>query len=313
MVLGGLSFLSRSSGAVSTARRQPPAAEVRRVARRRSGREGEAAGRAAAGGSRPFRLLLFAAFSVLSWQATRNSHQFAAVVGTVTAWNFGEWAAAVAGGVRDLGGRRRTRPLGAGPAAGGARGGRRRSSRAGRQRPVLRLGRRGADVGLGRAAALVPARGGRSSPGAPGCPTGSSASTTATPASIEYYNGPEQKVFADARLEVMGPELYERVPRPRRGSRRRRPAGPVELGRDGPARASWSTTSSPSWPGWRRSLLGSPRLAVRLVRPDRRRSSPRANASHRRARPSTSRRGTSAASRSRARGARRCSPRRRRR
>ncbi|MDG3003959.1 tetratricopeptide repeat protein [Paludisphaera mucosa] len=37
------------------------------------------------------RLLLFAAFSLLSFQATRNSHQFAAVVGTVTAWNFAEW------------------------------------------------------------------------------------------------------------------------------------------------------------------------------------------------------------------------------
>ncbi|AMV39760.1 tetratricopeptide repeat protein [Planctomyces sp. SH-PL62] len=40
------------------------------------------------------RLLLFASFSILSFQATRNSHQFAAVVGTVTAWNFAEWAAA---------------------------------------------------------------------------------------------------------------------------------------------------------------------------------------------------------------------------
>ena len=42
----------------------------------------------------PFRLLLYAAFSLLSLQATRNSHQFAAVVGSVTAWNFAEWAAA---------------------------------------------------------------------------------------------------------------------------------------------------------------------------------------------------------------------------
>src|SRR6185312_4238720 len=50
---------------------------------------------AAAWGLSPFRLLLFAAFSVLSMQATRNSHQFAAVVGTVTAWNLAEWAAAV--------------------------------------------------------------------------------------------------------------------------------------------------------------------------------------------------------------------------
>ena len=42
-----------------------------------------------------FRLLLYMAFSILSLRATRNSHQFAAVVGTVTAWNFGEWAASV--------------------------------------------------------------------------------------------------------------------------------------------------------------------------------------------------------------------------
>jgi tetratricopeptide (TPR) repeat protein len=42
----------------------------------------------------PFRLLLYAGFSLLSLQATRNSHQFAAVVGSVTAWNFAEWVAA---------------------------------------------------------------------------------------------------------------------------------------------------------------------------------------------------------------------------
>ena len=45
-------------------------------------------------GSILFRGLLFSAFSALSLAATRNSHQFAAVVGTVTAWNLGEWAAA---------------------------------------------------------------------------------------------------------------------------------------------------------------------------------------------------------------------------
>ena len=49
----------------------------------------------AAGGSARSGSCSIVAFSVLSLQATRNSHQFAAVVGTVTAWNFGEWAAAV--------------------------------------------------------------------------------------------------------------------------------------------------------------------------------------------------------------------------
>ena len=48
-----------------------------------------------AGGSVPFDFCCFVAFSLLSLQATRNTHQFAAVVGTVTAWNFGEWAATV--------------------------------------------------------------------------------------------------------------------------------------------------------------------------------------------------------------------------
>ena len=48
-----------------------------------------------AGGSARFDCCCYAAFSFLSLQATRNSHQFAAVVGTVTAWNFGEWAAAI--------------------------------------------------------------------------------------------------------------------------------------------------------------------------------------------------------------------------
>ena len=43
----------------------------------------------------PFRLLLFVSFGWLSLQATRNTHQFGAVAGAVTAWNFGEWAAMV--------------------------------------------------------------------------------------------------------------------------------------------------------------------------------------------------------------------------
>ncbi len=43
----------------------------------------------------PFRFLLFAVFCLLSWKATRNSHQFATVIGTISAWNLGEWAAAI--------------------------------------------------------------------------------------------------------------------------------------------------------------------------------------------------------------------------
>jgi tetratricopeptide (TPR) repeat protein len=46
-------------------------------------------------GISPLRLLLYVSFSALSLQATRNSHQFAAVVGAVTAWNFAQWIAAL--------------------------------------------------------------------------------------------------------------------------------------------------------------------------------------------------------------------------
>ncbi len=119
MLLGALSFLVpicwliavrlRGREADSGAADKPGAAPVpgnsRRASTRKTSRSSRAARRKRSaalaldgeeGGWRvsPFRLLMFAVFSVLSLQATRNSHQFAAVVGAVTAWNFAEWAAA---------------------------------------------------------------------------------------------------------------------------------------------------------------------------------------------------------------------------
>jgi hypothetical protein len=47
-------------------------------------------------GGRPFRLLLAAAFTYLSFQAVRNVNLFGLVIGAVLAWNMSEWVAALA-------------------------------------------------------------------------------------------------------------------------------------------------------------------------------------------------------------------------
>ncbi len=107
MGLGALSFLVpvcwaiavrlRGGASDSTPTDKPSTKKPRkstRGGRKKRGAEVSPEGSEEAWRLSPFRLLLFAAFSVLSLQATRNSHQFAAVVGAVTAWNFAEWVAA---------------------------------------------------------------------------------------------------------------------------------------------------------------------------------------------------------------------------
>jgi hypothetical protein len=153
-----------------------------------------------------FRFLLFAAFSFLSWRATRNSHQFAAVVGTVTAWNFGEWAAAL---------RRRRLEHDPGAVSHGvfprvatlvcivllflavASG------------QFYALAGEGRTIGLGEEPLWYPHAAVKFA-GSPGMPDKFLAYHDGYAALYEYYHGPERKVFADARLEVIGPELYER-------------------------------------------------------------------------------------------------------
>ncbi len=153
----------------------------------------------------PFRLLLFGSFSLLSLAATRNSHQFAAVVGTVTAWNVGEWLAAI-----------RARRLRLDPAA--------------RRSPWPRLAaacaialtiaavgsgrfyawsKEGRVIGLGEeplwfAHEAVKAAGG------PGMPDRLVGFHNGHPSLYEYRYAPARKAYTDARLEVMGPELYTR-------------------------------------------------------------------------------------------------------
>lgn len=108
MILGALSFLvpivltaaARVRGTrpdegpeATSSRKRKKAKESTKAARGGRGKKGADGADAPETGWRisVFRLLLFAAFSLLSLRATRNSHQFAAVVGTITAWNFAEW------------------------------------------------------------------------------------------------------------------------------------------------------------------------------------------------------------------------------
>ena len=153
------------------------------------------------------RLLLFASFSALSLQATRNSHQFAAVVGTITAWNFGEWAYVLS--------RRRAANVGTGFApeshvwlprmiTGGA---------------ILAViawvgtgwfyemtGEKRV-VGLHEEPLWFPHEAARFA-GGPGMPNRFISFHNANAAVFEYYHGPEKKVYTDPRLEVAGAKLF---------------------------------------------------------------------------------------------------------
>ena len=153
-----------------------------------------------------FRLMLYVSFSLLSLKATRNSHQFAAVVGAVTAWNFGEWAAALA--------QRR------------AEASVRPDNTAAPLIPrliasivvaamVLLVGsggfyawtKEGRKVGWGEQP-LTFAHDAVKFAGTPGMPSRFLTFHNGLAGLFEYHNGPERKVYTDARLEVMGPEVY---------------------------------------------------------------------------------------------------------
>ena len=154
-----------------------------------------------------FRLLLFGAFSWLSLQATRNTHQFAAVVGAVTAWNFAEWAAAIRG-------RRMLRrsvessrwALPARPIAFAALG-------------VLvvwvgsgqffRMTGEGRTIGFGEDALWFPHQATKFA-GKEGMPSRFLSFHNGHAAVFEYYHGPERKVYIDPRLEVVGADLFLR-------------------------------------------------------------------------------------------------------
>ncbi len=152
--------------------------------------------------------MLFLAFSVLSLQATRNSHQFGAVVGTVTAWNFGEWAAFV-----------RRRRLG--------NDGRSPFSTAGVSRLIAfgavtlvliwvgsgifyKMTGEGRVIDLAEDPLFFPHEAARFA-GQPGMPERFLSFHFAHAALFEYYHGPEKKVYTDPRLEVAGADLFKLV------------------------------------------------------------------------------------------------------
>jgi tetratricopeptide (TPR) repeat protein len=155
----------------------------------------------------PFRLLLYAAFSFLSLRATRNSHQFAAVVGAVTAWNFTEWAAAIRQRRELLGQMERSKwALPARPAAfalvavlllfvGSGQ--------------FFRMTGEGRTIGLGEDSLWFPHQAAKFA-GKAGMPSRFLSFHNSHAALFEYYHGPERKVYIDPRLEVAGPDLFRR-------------------------------------------------------------------------------------------------------
>jgi tetratricopeptide (TPR) repeat protein len=155
----------------------------------------------------PFRLFLYAGFTLLGWKATRNTHQFAAVVGAVTAWNFSEWVAAIQERRAVLGKTTRQRfgslpklatfSALAGCLAFVATGG------------FYTLTAEGRTIGLGEEPRWFPHEAARLA-GADDMPKRFICFHNGHAGIYEYYNGPERKVMADARLEVIGPEVYGR-------------------------------------------------------------------------------------------------------
>jgi tetratricopeptide (TPR) repeat protein len=198
-------------GDVAAGRSRSKARSKRASGANASGKSGGAMARASAVSPwRPslFRLMLFLTFAVLSWKASRNSQQFAAVSLAVTAWNVGEWAAA-----RRL--RRATsaaKPLAERP----------RGAFLGKMAALAVLAAAGALVvsgvyyrwlgegrtfGLGERPLWFPHAAVRAA-GASGMPDRFVCIHNGHAALWIYHNGPEKKTYADARLEVIGPQLY---------------------------------------------------------------------------------------------------------
>jgi tetratricopeptide (TPR) repeat protein len=235
MALGALSFIvplcwvawsrlrreTASSGTRQESRPGAATGDEARTSRKKTQARGKKSKRKTAepaeaeGGWRlsPLRILLFTAFSLLSLQATRNSHQFAAVVGTITAWNVGEWVAAR----QRLGSRGASeRPTGTGLKP--------RLAALAAIAAVLfwvasgqfyALAGEGRKIGWGEEPLFYPhdavkLAGSAGMPERFLCFHNGHASVFIYHNSPERENGPGRTVFTDPRLEVAGPELFDR-------------------------------------------------------------------------------------------------------
>lgn len=248
VVVGGMSFLLPILWRVSvrvTGRAEKAAAPLPKGKRARKAKDAQAAAREEVWRISLFRVLLFTAFTVLSLKATRNSHQFAAVVGCVTAWNFGEWAAAVRQ-VRASRAGTSPRPFGL--------------SRVVAMATLVALltlvgsgqfytwAAEGRTIGLGEEPLWFPHAAARFA-GRPGMPERFICFHNGHAGLYEYYNGPDRKVYADARLEVMGPDVYGKY---------------VQLERLIQGRAKKQSPSERDGPDWQEELreLGNPGILV---------------------------------------------------
>lgn len=248
LALGALSFVVPICAAAVARMRGPaegPADESRprkKKGKEPAGKAKSARGKKAAEVAGPtedgwrisvFRLLLFAAFSFLSFQATRNSHQFAAVVGAVTSWNFAEW----------IGTRRRRAPRPDDADGAGAAGVRPRVAAlvalilltfavgSGAFYAWTGEGRR---LGWGEEPLMFPHEAAKFA-GGPGTPDrcitfhNGLASLYIYEHSPEKPGGPGKTVFTDPRLEVTGLELYSRYLELKDQLTKGEPAGMAEL------------------------------------------------------------------------------------
>ncbi len=155
----------------------------------------------------PVPALALFGFTFLSMHATRNSHQFAPVVGAVTAWNFGEWAAAI---------RTRRRERGSAGSLLGELG--RRGVAFGSCVACIVAVLSGAyytaaeedrAVGLGEKPLWFAHDAVKFAVGK-GMPERGLLFHNGVASLYDYYGGPERKVYCDARLEVMGAKQFER-------------------------------------------------------------------------------------------------------
>ncbi|MFO0956277.1 MAG: hypothetical protein U0800_02290 [Isosphaeraceae bacterium] len=207
IALGGFSFVAPIFWRAWSSARKPAEPEARKGKKRRTSKKGSSS-EADWSGPDLFRFLIFVAFTLLGLQATRNSNQFAAVAGAVTAWNLAEWASAIAARRAPKAASKTAFAEAAVPriAAFGAVGLAFLAVASGGFYQLTGEGRR---IGLDFEPLWFPFDAVKFA-GKPGMPDRFASFSFGWASLYDYDWGPERKVFIDPRLEVAGPDLYER-------------------------------------------------------------------------------------------------------